>query len=117
MKAALLRRRLASALEAALRTREGDAIAVTADRAKAMGVAMAGLAPDAEVEVADLELSTRMAATVLGFHPEHVRRLIRGGRMPARRVGGDYRIRVDDLWPLLEARHGAPGRRRLLRVP
>jgi excisionase family DNA binding protein len=114
MKAALLRRRLASALEAALRTREGDAIAVTADRAKAMGVAMAGLAPDAEVEVADLELSTRMAATVLGFHPEHVRRLIRGGRVRARRVGGDYRIRVDDLWPLLEARSRPrdPGRGR-----
>ena len=86
----------------------------TADRAKAMGVAMAGLAPDAEVEVADLELSTRMAATVLGFHPEHVRRLIRGGRVRARRVGGDYRIRVDDLWPLLEARSRPrdPGRGR-----
>lgn len=112
MKAAAVRRGLASAMEAALRTREGEAIALTADRAKAMGVAMAGMADDAEVNVAELDLSTRMAATVLGFHPEHVRRLIRGGRVPARRVGGDYRIRVDDLWPLLEARHGAPGLRR-----
>jgi len=117
MKAGTLRRRLASAVEAALRTREGEAIALTTDRAKAMGVAMAGMGDEADVTLSELELSTRMAATVLGFHPEHVRRLIRGGRIPARRVAGDYRIRVDDLWPLLEARHGAPGRRRLLRVP
>ncbi|HEX5040011.1 MAG TPA: helix-turn-helix domain-containing protein [Candidatus Limnocylindria bacterium] len=106
MKAGVLRRQLAAAVEAALRTREAEAIAVTADRAKAMGVAMSGVADDAEIEVAGLELSTRMAATVLGFHPEHVRRLIRAGRIPARRIGGDYRIRVDDLWPILQARSG-----------
>ena len=40
MKAGVLRRQLAAAVEAALRTREAEAIAVTADRAKAMGVAM-----------------------------------------------------------------------------
>ena len=85
---------------------------MTADRAKAMGVAMTGMADDAEVELVDLELSTRMAAVVLGFHPEHVRRLIRAGQVPARRVGADYRIRVDDVWPLIEARHAAPGHRR-----
>jgi hypothetical protein len=28
-------------------------------------------------------------------------------------VGGDYRIGLDDLWPLLEARYREPGRRRL----
>jgi excisionase family DNA binding protein len=112
MRAGVLRRRLAAAVEAALRTREGAAIAVTADRAKAMGVALAGMADDAEVTVSELELTTRMAAVVLGFHPEHVRRLIRGGRVPARRIGGDYRIRVDDLWPLIRARHRATAPRR-----
>lgn len=111
MKVRVLRRQLASALEAALRTREGEAIAVTADRAKAMGVAMAEMPDATDVDVADLELSTRMAATVLGFHPEHVRRLIRGGRVRARRDGGDYRIRVDDLWPILEARSRPRGGR------
>jgi excisionase family DNA binding protein len=112
MRVALLRERLTVALETAMRTREADAIALTADRTKAMGVALAGLADDDEVEVEALELSTRGAATVLGFHPEHVRRLIRTGRLSARRVGGDYRLRVDDLWPLLEARYREPGRRR-----
>jgi excisionase family DNA binding protein len=113
MRVGLLRERLTAALEAAMRNREADAVALTADRTKAMAVALAGMADDAEVEVSALELSTRAAATVLGFHPEHVRRLIRTGRLRARRIGGDYRVLVDDLWPLLEIRYREPGRRRL----
>ncbi len=113
MRVGLLRERLTAGLAAAMRTREADAIALTADRTKAMGVALAGLIDDAEVEVQALELSTRAAASVLGFHPEQVRRLIRSGKLRAQRIGGDYRVRVDDLWPLLEARHREPGRRRL----
>ncbi len=112
MKVGLLRERLGSALEAAMRNRDADAIALTADRTKAMAVALAGMPEDTEVEPAALDLSTRASAAVLGFHPEHVRRLIRGGRLRARRVGGDYRVLLDDLWPLLEARHREPGRRR-----
>jgi excisionase family DNA binding protein len=112
MRVDVLRERLSAALDAAMRTREADAIALTADRTKAMAVALAGLPDAADVDVAELELSTRGAATVLGFHPEHVRRLIRAGRLRATRSAGDWRIRVDDLWPLLEARHREPGRRR-----
>jgi excisionase family DNA binding protein len=112
MKVGVLRSRVGAALEAAMRSREADAIALTADRAKAIGVALAGLPSDMEVVPAELTLSTRAAGSVLGFHPEHVRRLIRTGRLPAERAGGDYRIRVDDLWPLLEARHLPPGSRR-----
>lgn len=113
MKVGILRERLTSALETAMRNREADAVALTADRTKAMGVALAGLSDDEEVELNGLELSTRAVATVLGFHPEHVRRLIRTGRLRARRGGADYRVRVDDLWPLLEVRYREPGRRRL----
>jgi excisionase family DNA binding protein len=109
----LLRERLTAALDAAMRNREAEAVALTADRTKAMGVALAGMADDAEVEIGALDLPTRAVATVLGFHPEHVRRLIRSGRLRARRVGGDYRVLVDDLWPLIEARYREPGRRRL----
>jgi excisionase family DNA binding protein len=112
MRVGLLRERLSAALETAMRTREASAIALTADRTKAMAVALAGLPDDADVEIDGLELSTRAAATVLGFHPEHVRRLIRTGRLRARRVGGDYRLLVDDLWPHIESRHREPGRRR-----
>lgn len=113
MRVGLLRERLTAALETAMRNREAEAIALTADRTKAMAVALAGMPDDSEIEVDALELSTRAAATVLGFHPEHVRRLIRTGRLRARRVGGDYRVELDDLWPLLEARYREPGRRRL----
>jgi excisionase family DNA binding protein len=110
--AGVLRDRLAAALASAMRRPEPEAIALTADRVKAMGVALAGTADASEVQVGSLELGTQGAATVLGYHPEHVRRLIRTGRLRARRVGGDYRLRVDDLWPLIEARYREPGRRR-----
>jgi excisionase family DNA binding protein len=110
-----LRDHLAAAMAAAMRRPEPEAVALTADRTKAMAVALAGMADDEEVRPAALELSTRQAGVVLGFHPEHVRRLVRGGRLRARRVGGDYRIRLDDLWPWLEARYREPGRRRLPR--
>ena len=112
MKVGVLRSQVGAALAAAMRSREADAIALTADRAKAFGVALAGMSADADVVPAELAVSTRDAASVLGFHPEHVRRLIRTGRLSAMRAGGDYRIRVDDLWPLLETKHGPPGRRR-----
>ena len=108
-----LRDHLAAALRAAMRRPEASAVALTADRTKAMAVALTGLPEDAAVSPVGLELATREAAAVLGFHPEHVRRLIRGGRLRARRVGGDYRVALDDLWPLIEVRHREPGRRRL----
>lgn len=115
MRAGTLRERLTAALQTAMRNREADAIALTADRAKATAVALAGVADDAEIELGALDMPTRAAASVLGYHPEHVRRLIRTGRLRARRVGGDYRVLVDDLWPLIEARHAQPGRRRASR--
>jgi excisionase family DNA binding protein len=108
-----LRDHLAAALRAAMRRSEPEAVAITADRTKAMAVALTGLPDDAPVELAGLELPTRQVAIVLGFHPEHVRRLIRSGRLRARRVGGDYRVSLDDLWSLLEVRYREPGRRRL----
>ena len=108
-----LRDHLAAALRAAMRRPEASAVALTADRTKAMAVALAGVPEEAAVTLAGLELATKQAAAVLGFHPEHVRRLIRGGRLRARRVGGDYRIALDELWPLIEVRYREPGSRRL----
>lgn len=110
-----LRQRIIAALDAAARNREAGAVALVADRTKALAVALAGMPDDGEVEVDELDVSTRDAASVLGFHPEHVRRLIRAGRLRATRRAGDYRIRLDELWPLIEARHREPGRRRIRR--
>lgn len=111
--AGLLRDHLAAALATAMRRPDPEAVALTADRTKALAVALVGLPDEAAVEIGALELDTRTAAIVLGYHPEHVRRLIRAGRLRARRVGGDHRVRLDDLWPLLDVRYREPGRRRL----
>lgn len=113
MKVADLREHLAAAAASAMRRPEPEAVALTIDRTKAMAVALAGLDPDAEVDPEALVIGTRNAAIVLGFHPEHVRRLIRSGRLRAARVGGDYRILLSDVWPLLEVRYRSPGRRRI----
>jgi excisionase family DNA binding protein len=112
MKAGVVRRRIVAALGTAIRNRDADAIALVADRTKATAVALSGVADDAEIDLAALDMPTRAVASVLGYHPEHVRRLIRNGRLRASRVGGDYRVRVDDLWPLIDARHRPPGGRR-----
>ena len=110
---AVLREHLAAALAGAMRRPEPEAVALTADRVKAMAVALTGLDPSAEVDPDALEVGTRQAAIILGFHPEHVRRLIRTGRLRARRVRGDYRVALSDVWPYLEVRYREPGRRRL----
>ena len=98
-----------------MRRPEPEAVGLTADRTRAMGVALAGLGDDDEVEIDALDVGTRRAGLILGFHPEHVRRLIRTGRLRARRTGGNYRILLTDLWPHLEARYREPGRRRVRR--
>lgn len=115
MRVGTLRQRLGAALEASMRRPEPEAVGLTADRTKAMSVALAGLSDDAEVEVEGLDVGTKLAGIILGFHPEHVRRLIRTGRLRARRVSGDYRVLLTDLWPFLEARYREPGRRRVQR--
>lgn len=113
MKVGDLREHLAAAVASAMRRPEPEAVALTADRAKAMAVALAGMDPSVEVDPESLAVGTRLAGIILGFHPEHVRRLIRSGRLRATVVAGDYRIDLSDLWPLLEVRYRQPGRRRV----
>jgi excisionase family DNA binding protein len=113
--AGVLRDHLAAALASAMRRAEPESIAITADRTKALAVALTGLPDDAPVRVGGLQVGTRQAGIILGFHPEHVRRLIRSGRLRASRVGGDYRVTLDDIWPWLEVRYREPGRRRIKR--
>jgi len=111
--AGALREHLAAAMAAGMRRSEPEVVALTADRTKAMAVALVGVPDDQEVRPALLEVTTRQAGLILGYHPEHVRRLIRRGALRARRSGGDYRILLDELWPHLEARYREPGRRRV----
>jgi len=114
MKVGDLRDHLAAAMASGMRRPEPEAVALTADRAKAMAVALAGLDASADVDPEALTVGTRQVAIILGFHPEHVRRLIRTGRLRASLVGGDYRVVLSDLWPFLEVRYRRPGRRRIM---
>lgn len=88
-----LKRRLGEALES------GDAgrIAAMANLVKLMGIALAPLAADAEVDPATLTLTVQQVAQALGFHPEHVRRLLRGGALAGERVGRDYQVALPVL--------------------
>ena len=88
-----LKRRLGETLES------GDAgkIAAMANLVKLMGIALAPLAPDAEVNPAALTLTVQQVAQALGFHPEHVRRLLRGGALAGERVGRDYQVTLPAL--------------------
>jgi hypothetical protein len=113
MKVGDLREHLAAAAGSAMRRPEPEAVALTIDRTKAMAVALSGMDPDSEVDPESLVVGTRNAAIILGFHPEHVRRLIRSGRLRATLVRGDYQVTLSDLWPFLEVRYRQPGRRRI----
>ncbi len=48
-------------------------------------------------------MSVEEAAEYLGFHPEHVRRLARQGKLNGRKIGGKaWRFRPEDLEAIFE---------------
>ncbi len=48
-------------------------------------------------------LNISEAAEYLGFHPEHVRRMARQGKINGRKIGGkEWRFRPEDLDALFE---------------
>lgn len=88
-----LKRRLGETLESG----EAEKIAAMANLVKLMGIALAPLAPDAEVDPATLTLTVQQVAQALEFHPEHVRRLLRSGALAGERVGRDYQVALPAL--------------------
>lgn len=54
------------------------------------------------VAVAKPTYSVNETATICGFHPESIRRMIREQRLPAERFGGgSYRIRAEVIAEML----------------
>ena len=44
-----------------------------------------------------MEVSVRDAAARMGVSPQRIRSLARGGRIPARKIGRDWAIEIDQL--------------------
>jgi len=47
-------------------------------------------------------LNTRIAGEILSFSPKKVRKMIDTGELPAVKIGGEYRIREEDLKKYVE---------------
>lgn len=92
LRAELLRR-----MGAALESGDAGKMVAMANLVKLMGVAMESLPAEAEVDPTTLTLTSGQVAQALGFHPEHVRRLLRGGSLASERQGRDYQVPLPAL--------------------
>jgi excisionase family DNA binding protein len=92
LRAELLRR-----MGMALESGEAGKVVAMANLVKLMGVALSSLPGDAEVDPTTLTLTSGQVAQALGFHPEHVRRLLRGGSLAGERQGRDYQVPLPAL--------------------
>jgi excisionase family DNA binding protein len=97
-----LKRRLGETLESG----DGGKIAAVANLVKLMGIALAPLDANAEVDPATLTLTVQQVAQALGFHPEHVRRLLRSGALAGERAGRDYQVALPTLIAWLDQSKG-----------
>jgi len=104
MKVATVRRRLAARLEEALELGDVDAVCRVTDYVRAIGAALAPYAGEDEVDLGRLTVDSQQAASILGYHREHVRRLLRGEALEAEKEGNEYRIPLSSVIAALEGR-------------
>jgi excisionase family DNA binding protein len=62
--------------------------------------------------VADEWITSAEAAELSGYHPEHLRRLVREGRIKARKFGNVWQIDRKSLLAYLEAAEKSDDKRR-----
>lgn len=103
MKVATVRRRLAHRLQEALESREVEAVCRVTGYVRAVGVALASYSGDDEVDLAHLTVDSQQVAHILGYHREHVRRLVRQEALPAGKEGNEYRIPLTSVIIALES--------------
>ena len=103
MKVATVRRRLAVRLQEALESGDVEALCRVTGYVRAVGVALAPYVGDDEVDLAHLTVDSQQAAHILGYHREHVRRLVRREALAAEKEGNEYRI---PLTPVIAALEG-----------
>jgi len=104
MKVDTVRRRLAARLQEALESGDVETVCRVSDYVRAVGAALAPCSGDDEVDLAGLMVDSRQAAHILGYHPEHVRRLLRQEALEAEKEGNAYRIPLTSVIAALEGR-------------
>jgi len=102
VKVATVRRRLAARLQQALESGDGDAVCRVTDYVRAIGAALAPYAGDEDVDLAALTVDSQQAASILRYHREHVRRLLRSEALEAKKEGNEYRIPLGSVIVALE---------------
>jgi excisionase family DNA binding protein len=102
MKVATVRRRLAVRLQEALESGDVEALCRVTGYVRAVGVALAPFSGDEDVDVSRLTVDSQQAAHVLGYHREHVRRLLRREALESEKEGNEYRIPLTSVISALE---------------
>ena len=102
MKVATLRQRLAVRLQEALESGDVDAVCRVTGYVRAVGVALTPYSGDDDVDVSRLTVDSQQAAQILGYHREHVRRLLRQEALEAEKEGNEYRIPLSSVISALE---------------
>jgi excisionase family DNA binding protein len=69
---------------------------------RAIGAALAPYAADDDVDLAALTVDSQQAASILRYHREHVRRLLRSEALEAEKEGNEYRIPLASVIAALE---------------
>jgi excisionase family DNA binding protein len=103
MKTATARRRLAARIHEALESGDVETVCRVTGYVRAVGVALAPYSDDEDVDLAGLTVDSQQAAQILGYHREHIRRLVRQQALPAEKEGNEYRI---PLAPVIIALEG-----------
>jgi len=97
MQVAELRRRLAEKLQQVATGGDEETVATLLGYGRAVLITLSQHPDDTEVTPQDLFVGTRTAALILGLHPEHVRFLVRRGRLQATKENGELRITLLDV--------------------
>jgi len=92
MRAADIRKRLEAERREAISSRDPLAIRFALDRYEVLTGLLADYADDAPVDLDKITLRVSQAAKALGFTPNHVRQLIRQGKIQAFKANNEWRI-------------------------
>lgn len=92
MRAGDIRRKLQAERQAAISSRDPLAIRFALDRYEVLASLLADYADDAPIDPDKITLRVSQAAKALGFTPNHVRQLIRQGKIQAFKVNNEWRI-------------------------